>query len=152
MKARINTVINTILGFLLGVLGFSRCNSIKTEFRTEYGSPYADYIVSGKVTDEAGKPIENAQAAITRSYQSGEASENELKYYTDTVYTDANGEFNNNTSDFPNVNHIEIRYEAEGYLRDSTMNISPEQIERASGGWYEGKFRASDNKALKKAE
>jgi putative lipoprotein (rSAM/lipoprotein system) len=44
---------NVIIAVLLGLLGFTNC-----ETREEYGSPQTDYIIKGKVVDKAtGNPI-----------------------------------------------------------------------------------------------
>ena len=45
---------NWALAGLLSLLGFSGCDKI---FQMEYGSPSADFKVTGRVTDEEGRPL-----------------------------------------------------------------------------------------------
>ena len=45
---------NWALAGLLSLLGFSGCDKI---FQMEYGSPMANFKVTGRVTDEEGRPL-----------------------------------------------------------------------------------------------
>ena len=57
------TFTNKILAGLLSLLGFSlaACDKIGAD---EYGCPYADYEIKGKVVDENGKAINGIQVII----------------------------------------------------------------------------------------
>ncbi|MDR2145367.1 MAG: radical SAM-associated putative lipoprotein, partial [Tannerella sp.] len=54
MKKVIKTT-NAIISLLLGILGFSNCDNDSVEHRVEYGTPFADFTVKGKVTDNVTK-------------------------------------------------------------------------------------------------
>ena len=67
MKVRFNRWYNAVLTVLLSLMGYS-CSSddIVDEYgvpiaEVAYGCPYADYVVKGQVTDEAGNPIPGIQ-------------------------------------------------------------------------------------------
>lgn len=90
---------NCVLASLLMLLGFS-CTDDEGEgpIICEYGTPYANFQIKGKVVDTNDHPIPNAQIRINR---------NDARIYpygwlhTDTVRTDANGEFDWKKTDFP---------------------------------------------------
>ena len=83
---------NWILASVLALLGFS-CGD--GGMATEYGSPYANFEVKGKVKDTKGNPIPNAQIRIHNIDQE------KHWYYSDTVYSSASGEFIWKKTDFP---------------------------------------------------
>jgi len=144
MISKAHTILRAFLGALLGILGFSGC---ETTERVEYGTPTSDYKVQGVVKDESGTPIKGARAILRRSSGTGESR------YTvpekDTLYTDSNGKFSFE-SDFSLNNEVDdIFYSAEGFREDSTTNIRPTQTKPADG-WYTGEFIVSDEKTLKK--
>lgn len=58
MKVRLNRWYNAVLTVLLSMLGFG-CSSSDDDMVVEYGTPHADYILKGLVTDEAGTPVKN---------------------------------------------------------------------------------------------
>jgi len=148
MKTKVTNLINSILGILLGLLGFTNCGS--SDLPCEYGTPNADYIVDGIVTDESGKPIEGVKTIIKNCY-STYAHDEDDSYNNYTRYTDEEGNFHTSINDFPGVNHFDIWYEAEGYLKDSTMNIKPVKTKEGSGSWNQGEYTVSDEKVLKKS-
>ena len=57
---------NWALAGILSLLGFSGCNGL---IRVEYGSPNADYKVSGRVTDEQGTPVPNVKVELGKGEQ-----------------------------------------------------------------------------------
>lgn len=123
---------NWILAGLLSLLGFSSCET--TEM---YGTPHATYIIKGKVTDEAKRPIPNIQ--IRSPYDKG------IGNYGDTLYTDTQGKFAYkrgwaDASDIPLV-FTDIDGEKNGgdFASDS-INVSFKNIklEGGDGSWYRG--------------
>ncbi|MBO4665295.1 MAG: radical SAM-associated putative lipoprotein [Paludibacteraceae bacterium] len=85
MKVKVLTWYNAVLAFLLGLLGFSSCDTAKKygpgpDIAAEYGCPYATLEVSGTVSDKGNTPLENIQVAIKGKYDLEEA---DLKEYTD---------------------------------------------------------------------
>lgn len=58
MEAKLQRLTRYLIATLLGLLGFSACSDDEEdEPICMYGTPTADYIVKGTVTDEAGNPI-----------------------------------------------------------------------------------------------
>ena len=80
------TFTNKILAGLLSLLGFSlaACDKIGAD---EYGCPYADYKIKGKVVDENGKAINGIQVIIPDPFG------NEEYTHRDTLITNSAGEF-----------------------------------------------------------
>lgn len=77
-----------ILARILSLLGFSAmftaCDEISYS-KPEYGVPYADYKVSGKVTDTEGNPIKGIRIAIHLP--------EDKPLLKDTVYSDSEGKY-----------------------------------------------------------
>ncbi len=59
MKAKLLTSINSLLVFLLGVLGFSSCN-----YMAKYGVPHAELEVSGMVTNQEAQRLEDMRVTV----------------------------------------------------------------------------------------
>ena len=80
------TFTNKILAGLLSLLGFSlaACDKIGAD---EYGCPYADYEIKGKVVDDNGKAINGIQVIIPDPFG------NEEYTHRDTLITNRAGEF-----------------------------------------------------------
>ncbi len=57
MKTKLQRLTHYLMAMLFGLLGFSACSDDEDEPIYMYGTPTADYIVKGTVTDEAGNPI-----------------------------------------------------------------------------------------------
>ena len=99
----------------------------------EYGSPYAEYFVKGKVTDDAGKPIKGI--AVTGPDKS-----------VDTVFTSADGSYELNGDFFP-VETIDVKFtdvddeENGGWFATQEKHVALEQ-QKEGQGWYFGVFGA----------
>lgn len=142
-------IIAAILSFIGIMLGNSSCINDKTA--PEYGIPNADFIVKGKVTDAANTaPINKIRIVVPKSYYP-------LK--GDTVYTNANGEYEVKFNDFPNPNTTfkviasDMDKEANGgwYVSD-TLKIQFTDKDKIKNGehWYAGTFqKTNQNFALK---
>ena len=59
MKVKLLTSINSLLVFLLGVLGFSSCN-----YMVKYGVPHAELEVSGMVTNQEEQRLEDMRVTV----------------------------------------------------------------------------------------
>lgn len=127
---------------LLGILGFSFVSACDGEGTSpipmygvpvEYGSPYAEYFVKGKVTDDAGKPIKGI--AVTVPDKS-----------VDTVFTSADGSYELNGGFFP-VETIDVKFtdvddeENGGWFATQEKHVALEQ-QKEGQGWYFGVFGA----------
>ena len=88
MKVRFNRWYNVILTALLSVLGYACSSSDEDDWGglCMYGTPYANYVLKGSVTDEAGNPIQGIN--VKAPYGSGLDSQ-----FGQIVETDAAGKF-----------------------------------------------------------
>lgn len=151
MKVRFNRWYNTVLTALLGLLGFESCDSPDEygPIPVEYGTPNADFIVKGVVTDEAGKPIQGIQANFV----------NDMTFGVVSTSTDASGKYEISARSYPDLYGCQlivedIDGEANGgeFLSD-TLDLStkkPVQVKNGDGNWYEGAYELSQDIKLKK--
>ena len=151
MKVRFNRWYNAVLTALLTVLGYGCSSKTHEEPVSEYGCPYADYVVNGSVKDEAGNPIQGIQITAPN----GSDLDSQL---VQIVQTDAQGNFSlNEFSSFRGEEIIfdDIDGEANGgeFLGDVIRvdTLPKTQIEKGNG-WYEGKFDVTADIKLKKKE
>ena len=157
MKVRFNRWYNAVLTALLSVLGFGCSTDEPEEYGTilmEYGTPYADYIIKGSVTNEAGEPVRGIKTSLKSVF------DNENEHYVlglDSVETDVSGSY-------------QLKYVG---LRDHGLKVIVEDIDgEANGGeflsdtldidfnkavkteegsdWYEGAYDISQDIKLKK--
>jgi len=129
--------------FVMALLGlfpfFSGCD----EPREMYGTPTADYLIKGTVTDElATTPVKEIRVIVRDS--------RDLLYqYADTVYTDTNGKYAFTFTDTPDHS---ILYELKAEDIDGATNGGPYTTEETTTsladatwdnshaeGWYSGK-------------
>lgn len=137
MKTKMRLWFNTILTFVLGVLGFSSC------FRMEYGTPYATIEASGKVSDAEAQPVENIQVSI---HHNGYP-------VTGEVYTNQAGCYDINSSVFP-TNKLDIVFcdTAGVYATDSVqVDVSYDKSEVSKKDhWNSGRAVIEQDFQLKK--
>lgn len=154
MKTKIYRLYGAVLSVLLSVLGFSSCS--KEEMMEEYGSPHADFIMQGTVTDEQGNEI-NGILVSAEDYQ--DISDGRHWYNLFSKKTDYYGEYylyfeNVLGSKYTKLIVQDVDGEANGgEFASDTLDIdyeSAEQIKKSDGNWYEGTFRITQNIQLKK--
>ena len=130
MKVRLTRWYNAVLTALLGLLGFESCDSNGLE---EYGCPYADYIIKGVVTDEAGIPIKGIK--VIAPYSSKMDSQ-----YGQIVQTDTQGIFM--LHEFSSLRGNDIIFEDidgednNGLFQSDTINVESlpkTRLEKGSG-------------------
>lgn len=152
MIVRFNRWYNTILTALLTMLGYGCSSDEPMDMYgppVEYGTPYADYIVKGQVTDEAGTPIKDIQ--ITAPYGYGTDSQHDQ-----VVQTDAAGNFT--LKEFSSMKGYQIIFEDidgeanGGDFKSDTINVNTLPMTQAEqgSGWYGGKFDVKAEIKLKK--
>lgn len=109
-----------------------------------YGAPTAALSAEGRVTDEAGKPLQGIRVAIHN------------REYGPYTFTDANGNFA--LMDANGYGDIDFFYDdVDGILNGGefatdSSRVKAVQIESGSGRWDMGKFEATDQKILKKKQ
>ena len=158
MKVRFNRWYNAVLTALLSVLGFSCSIDEPDEYGTilmEYGTPYADYLFKGNVTNEAGQPVRGIKTSLKSVF------DNENEHYVlglDSVETDISGNYQLKyvgTQDRGLKIIVEdIDGEANGgeFLSD-TLDIDYKkavQTKKSDEFWYEGAYEISQDIKLKK--
>ncbi|WP_297906911.1 radical SAM-associated putative lipoprotein [uncultured Parabacteroides sp.] len=143
---------NYILASLLMLLGFS-CSNEEGGGSCEYGTPYANFQIKGKVVDTNENPIPNAQIRINQNdadvYSYG-------WLHTDTIKTDANGEFEWKKSDFPILRYRLITEDIDDEKNGGQFASDTTQVtfgsEEFTGGdnWYAGSASKEIKITLKK--
>lgn len=150
-----------VLMSLLGVLGFASCDSII--IKCEYGTPYSEFKVSGKVMTEDNKPIEGIKTTVfSGSNQGGNLYWDTYDGHSD--FSDKKGSYQVDLTAY-NFNSdslkIKIIYEdvdgTEGggaFAKDSVIINSKDfiQTEKASKNWFQGAFSVSYDIKMKKSE
>lgn len=164
MKQKVNTLYRIILGALMGILGFSSCGkdglnpfSGGGDARCMYGQPSATFKLVGTVKDEAGKPVKGIRV-IYNPYADKDI--NEVKYYLDTLYTDASGKFSSDRLKYswPEIPAHELIVSdvdgaTNGEYKDEKVpaaRIKSSHSKQGSNGWYEGTFTLSSDVVVKK--
>ncbi len=133
-----------ILAIILSFFGLSSCDI--TEPRVEYGTPSADYIVKGKISDKfTNQPIKGIGVIVpSRVY---------LKH-GDTVYTNELGEYTLDLKNsFPYWNEKmkviakDLDAEKNGiYEKDSIELTFSEKdlVKKGTGNWYDGVYEKTN--------
>ena len=157
MKVRLNRWYNAVLTTLLSVLGYGCSSSYDDTIICLYGTPSADYILKGQVTDEAGMPVKNIQTSAKMiskteagiytgeisSGQTDEAGRYELKYEgmarsdVKIVLEDVDGEANG------------------GEFLSDTLDVDFSKAVKVGEGdnhWYSGKYELTTDVKLKKKQ
>lgn len=158
MKVRFNRWYNAVLTALLSILGFSCSVDEPDEYGTilmEYGVPYADYLIKGSVTNEAGQPVRGIKTSLKSVF------DNENEHYVlglDSFETDYSGYYQLKyvgTKDRSLKLIVEdVDGEAHGgeFLSD-TLDIDfnkAVQTKESDEFWYEGAYEISQDVKLKK--
>ena len=141
MKIKYLKLKNWLLVSMATLLGLNTaCDLSTTE---EYGCPYADFHVKGKVTDPNGVPIPGIQVSMDYDFdttdaegqyavQSGRIPGNETVF--DVVFSDVDGAEN-------------------GLFKNDTVPVTFQQSELTGGdGWYEGSATQTLNVTLQRLE
>ena len=136
MKKKFIKVSSYVLTLALSALGLTSCDKINPPCM--YGSPSADFAISGKVTDRENKPIQNIEIST--------------KYIT--TQTDVNGDYLLNIDrGFPNdfeVTFTDIDGSENGsFETKETLEIFEESdYVGRDGSWYKGKVTRTTNVTL----
>lgn len=135
-----------LLTWMLGTMGLSSgCTEMygSPYPAPMYGSPYSDFSVKIKVTDENGTPIKGIEAT-------------EKKYDPQKHYSDENGEINASYRDIiiPTIFLNDIDGEANGGdFQSATLkheDYELKQTKESDKAWYDGAFDANITVVLKK--
>jgi len=143
--ARISKIYRILISALLSLLGFSSVNC--GPFKAEYGVPSATYKAKGVVVSESdNSPIKGIRAELKR----GEA--------IDTAYTNSEGFFSLEGSEFPRQKLYVELVDIDGELNGSfvKMEIEADYTNKpftgGSGHWYAGEAEIDLGKIKMKPE
>lgn len=152
---RILTIYNAILAALLSLLG---CH-ININSPDEYGTPSADFIISGKALSSDGGPAPNI--AVVMSRQLGADSEGRALFdVVDSTGTGSSGDYRvASRGTFPEDQVYRLTFSdadgaANGAFKDTTVMvefINPE-FTGGSGSWYSGEASKEVNIQLRPEE
>ena len=159
MKSALGKGWKWLLGLFMGMLGFAGCGKIGV-FRDEYGCPSADFKLVGDVKDAKGKGIEGIRVVFT-PYP--DAPEEEQKWASDTLYSDAQGRFVKERLkyDWPDgakkaaVKFEDVDGSAHGSFRSKILTVSElvvEQTKEGGKGWYNGAYTIKADAVLEEDE
>ena len=161
MKVRFNRWYNAVLTALLSILGFGCSSEEPMDMYgppVEYGTPQADFILKGTVTDEIGTPVQGLKTSLKEVYKHDLVTNT---YGVDSIQTNESGNYQlklGKESNFfkENVKLIveDIDGEANGgeFLSD-TLDIDYNKAVKVGEGdqrWYEGTFEVVTDIKLKK--
>lgn len=145
MKKIVLKTYGKTIAYLLGLSG------IITSCIAKYGTPYADFIIKGKVTDaETSQPIENIRVVFLVEDQLG---------IGDTVFTNANGEYTVSYGYLPEFSKekaviaTDVDGEANGLYKADTLKVrftKKDRIKKGKGSEYEGAFEKVNQNFLLK--
>ena len=139
---------NWALAGLLSFLGFSSCEPTE-----EYGSPYAEYVVSGKVTDAEGKGLQGITVKVPNVVRA-------ISYpaVTDTirtvevVTTNKSGDFKYTYRDgsLSDTLKVKVKVDNNSYEPDSTMVVFTKSELSGGKNWSHGKAEKKIDIKLKR--
>ena len=143
MAIKMRTWFNILLGAILGFMGFGCERSVK------YGTPTANLIFEGEVTNEEKAPLANMQIVHRGGWKDGEGTQY-WEDYADTIYTNAEGKYNRAYEGiFPlGFYKVIVNDTASVYKSDST--VTSVSYSGGDGEWYNGKAYLKVDFTLKK--
>ena len=101
MKTKLQRLTHYLMAMLFGLLGFSACSDDEEDEPIYmYGTPTADYIVRGTVTDEAGNPIMGINISPSgtltpaKTDAEGRFKTDTLSYVGPYIFVDPDGDAN----------------------------------------------------------
>lgn len=137
-----------IYSAILAMLGFSGCGAFTEPDMygpppaPEYGSPYAEFVLKGKVSDTQGQPISDIRVVLKPCEDNN--------YMNDTVRTDGEGKYlfkPNNPFGWRKIWIIAEDTDGEdngGEFATKTEELDMKDVEFSGGdGWYKGRAEES---------
>lgn len=139
MKKRTFSLKNWLLAAATGLLGINvGCHS----FAAMYGTPWAEFEVKGRVTNQHGEPIQGISVSA----------------YTDTVTSNAAGRYDLTFSNVPWGDiplHVkDVDGTENGSYQDTVVNIPLDEVQYEDGDndWYMGHATINQDIVLKVQE
>ena len=144
MKKKLHKRHNAIIVAILALLGFSTaCSKDDPKLIAMYASPYAEYKLSSKVTDQDENPIEGIQVDYYYFFQTDE----QLHPMFEPVYSNGEGmaKIDEHTFGVSNgtirVTATDIDGEQNGYFKPAYIDIPIAQTDfKDPEGWFWGTY------------
>lgn len=129
-------VLNAILAIALSLIGYESCKEDGSGDAAEYGSPSAEYIFRGKVTDQKGNALPNVKVSYV-----GEKGHCLTDSRDSLTSTDAEGNYFARYRTFMWVDGEGLRFSADdGVYKDTLMNSSDlAPLKDGDGNWFDGR-------------
>lgn len=163
MNRKIMSRTNWLWAALLSLMGFS-CDKIGFG-QLEYGTPHADFIVSGKVTDSYGRGLEGIEVVVPRVVYHQRATSGFIPNFPvittevhDTLYTKGNGLFTYKHTGIPTNDSINVILKFDDifknpqFVADSTKVTFFASDLKGGHSWYKGSATKEVNIKLKNRE
>jgi len=157
MKVKFNRWYNAVLTAILSLLGYSCSFDEPEEYGPiiMYGTPHADYIIKGQVTDETGTSVKGIKTSLKQIYKT------ETETYIigiDSVQTGVSGNYLLKYDGMQQTNIKLIVEDIDGetnggeFLSD-TIDINYDKAVQTTKGdnhWYSGTYEIAQDVKLKK--
>ena len=155
MKAKVSAFFTTIIGAILGLLGFQSCGLL--EVPVMYGTPHVDFSYKGKVSDENKKPVAGAKVVVDAYYSwtDGAGYDYTQLDYTDTLYTDSQGRVEKTVRLFDKSSNVVVTVTdvdgPENGEFDETVieNLQMQKVKDGTGAWYNGAYEMEFDATVK---
>jgi putative lipoprotein (rSAM/lipoprotein system) len=161
--------INWVLAGLISLLGFSSsCSSNPFDDGgvVEYGTPRADFIVSGKVTNTNGQGLSGIRVVVPKVDHHQRATSSFIpdqgvitQEVRDTFYTQENGDFNYYYTGFPTNDSINIHMKFEDTAETvrfetdfAKVAFFQSDLNGGDGKWFYGRAEKKIDVKLRNAE
>lgn len=142
-------IVLKLFRWALGILGFAAagaCNEIFPPYIAEYGCPYSDYEIKGKVVDKkTGKPLQKIEVEAFIQYKDNNGEIMLYPIYSAKDTTKADGLFNMSGSDMVLGDEILLKCrdldDSDGDYGEIGIDVplTKKNTENAEN-WYLGKF------------
>lgn len=147
MKRKTLSFINRCLAAVMALLGFQACESFPDKYGVpapEYGTPYAEFEVQGKVTDTKQEPLKDILVAIEIS--------DGYSGLRDTLYTDESGEYHWKAGTFPSDSAKVVVNDTTGRYASDSTKVALSYDRTKADGWCRGVGTAEADFELKEKE
>lgn len=148
MKQKFAAIVGSVVSYIIAMLGFASCSSDDV-VEYMYGTPHADFQVSGLVTGEEDAPVNKARV-IVRPYGYGDGQHFLNEHDCDTLTTDIAGKYEGQITSFPSDKIVIVCEDPQGGYETDSIEVKP-KYENGSNNWFLGVATAEVNFKLKKA-
>jgi putative lipoprotein (rSAM/lipoprotein system) len=154
---------NWALAGLMSVLGFSSCEETDNGGgRVEYGTPYADFVVSGKVTDAENRGLQGIDVIVSKVDIHQRATSSFIPdrdvithEVRDTSRTSANGDFEYHYFGTPGNDSVNVHIKFEDLSGNARFEADSAKVTffksdlKGGNGWSEGRAEKKISVKLK---